>query len=117
MDIDKKTQFNIWYWFAAFLGLMLFQYLFTTVTQVARIPYSQFETYLAENRIAEVAVSDRFIQGRFREPVDGSTLPSSDLNGRLIGDVAHAATIKDRLKATPTQSQKSNEKPCCISLS
>ncbi|WP_449255223.1 ATP-dependent zinc metalloprotease FtsH [Bosea sp. (in: a-proteobacteria)] len=71
MDIDKKTQFNIWYWFAAFLGLMLFQYLFTTVTQVARIPYSQFETYLAENRIAEVAVSDRFIQGRFREPVDG----------------------------------------------
>jgi hypothetical protein len=28
-----------------------------------------------------------------------------------------AATIKTRLKATPTQSQKSNERPCCISLS
>ncbi len=70
MDMNK-TQFNLWYWFAAFLGLMLFQYLFTTATQVARIPYSQFETYLAEGKIAEVAVSDRFIQGRFREPIDG----------------------------------------------
>ena len=61
--MKNKTQFNIWYWAAAFFGLMLFQYVFTTATQVAEIPYSQFETYLEEGRIAEVAVSDRFIQG------------------------------------------------------
>ncbi|WP_185984234.1 ATP-dependent zinc metalloprotease FtsH [Aureimonas mangrovi] len=71
MDVNNKTQFNIWYWIAAFFILMAFQYLFTTATQVAQIPYSQFETYLEQGQIADVAVSDRFIQGRFREPVDG----------------------------------------------
>jgi cell division protease FtsH len=71
VEINKKTQFNIWYWVAALFGLMLFQYLFTTTQQVAQIPYSQFETYLREGHIAEVAVSDRFIHGRFKEPQDG----------------------------------------------
>lgn len=71
MEMNKKTQFNIWYWIAAFFLLMAFQYFFTTATQVTQIPYSQFETYLDEGRIAEVAVSDRFIQGTFKQPVDG----------------------------------------------
>lgn len=71
MELNKKTQFNIWYWIAAFFLLMAFQYFFTTATQVTQIPYSQFETYLDEGRIAEVAVSDRFIQGTFKQPVDG----------------------------------------------
>jgi cell division protease FtsH len=69
--MNQKTQFNIWYWIAAFFILIAFQYLFTTATQVAQIPYSQFETYLEQGRIAEVAVSDRFIQGTFTHPIDG----------------------------------------------
>jgi cell division protease FtsH len=40
MDMNKKTQFNIWYWIIAFFILMAFQYLFATAYQVARIPYS-----------------------------------------------------------------------------
>ncbi|MFG1235605.1 ATP-dependent zinc metalloprotease FtsH [Xanthobacter autotrophicus DSM 597] len=74
MEMDKKTQFNIWYWIAAFFFLMAFQYVFTTATQVAQIPYSQFESYLRDGRIAEVAVSDRFIQGRFKDPVEGRSM-------------------------------------------
>ena len=69
--MNRKTQFNTWYWIAAFFLLMGFQYVFTTANQTAEIPYSQFETYLGSGRIAEVAVSDRFIQGRFTDPVDG----------------------------------------------
>ncbi len=69
--MNRKMQFNIWYWIAAFFILMAFQYVFTTATQVAQIPYSQFETYLDQGRIAEVAVSERFIQGTFKVPVDG----------------------------------------------
>src|SRR5919106_1331553 len=30
MDLNRKTQFNLWYWVAAFFGLLLFQYFFTT---------------------------------------------------------------------------------------
>ncbi|MFT3802972.1 MAG: ATP-dependent zinc metalloprotease FtsH [Burkholderiaceae bacterium] len=95
MQTDKKTQFNktqfnLWYWIAAFFALMVFQYLFTTGTQVAQIPYSQFETYLGQGKIAEVAVSDRFIQGRFKEPVDGrpmfiTTRVEPDLARQLQG--------------------------------
>jgi cell division protease FtsH len=68
MDMNKKTQFNIWYWIIAFFILMAFQYFFATAYQVARIPYSQFETDLKDGKIAEVAVSDNFIQGRYKEP-------------------------------------------------
>lgn len=75
MDKDnRKLQFHIWYWVAAFFFLMAFQYLFATATQVAEIPYSQFETYLNEGKIAEAAVSDRFIQGKFKQPVDDKSM-------------------------------------------
>ncbi|WP_086084549.1 ATP-dependent zinc metalloprotease FtsH [Rhizobium etli] len=66
--MNKKTQFNIGYWIAAFFILMAIQYFFATATQVARIPYSQFEADLRAGKIAEVAVSDRFIQGRYKQP-------------------------------------------------
>ena len=72
--MNDKTQFNIWYWFLALAGLMLFQYLFTTMQQVAQIPYSEFETQLRAGQIAEVRVSDRYIQGTFRKPLEGGQL-------------------------------------------
>lgn len=72
--MNDKTQFNIWYWFLAFAGLMLFQYLFTTMQQVAQIPYSEFETQLRAGQVAEVQVSDRYIQGTFRKPLEGGQL-------------------------------------------
>ena len=69
-EMNTKTQFNIWYWFAAFAGLMLFQYLFTIASQVAEIPYSEFESHLQAGRIAEVQVSDRYVQGSFRQALE-----------------------------------------------
>lgn len=68
--MNNKTHFNIWYWFAAFAGLMLFQYLFTTASQIAEIPYSEFEGHLQAGRIAEVQVSDRYVQGSFRQALE-----------------------------------------------
>ena len=69
--MKSKTQFNIWYWVAAFVIMTIFQYLFTMTQQIAQIPYSAFETYLSEGRIVEVQVSDRFIQGTLKEPLEG----------------------------------------------
>ena len=34
MDLRNKTRFNTWYWIGAFFILMVFQSIFTTVTQV-----------------------------------------------------------------------------------
>jgi cell division protease FtsH len=89
--MPTKTQFNIWYWVAALIGLLVFQYLFTTATQIAEIPYSQFQSYLEQGRIAEVAVSESFIQGRFNEPIDGRSL---FITTRVEPDIARALQDK-----------------------
>ncbi len=69
--MNDKTKFNIWYWVAAFVIFMIFQYAVTISQQVAEIPYSVFEEYLEEGRIAEVQVSERFIQGTLKAPLEG----------------------------------------------
>ncbi|MFD2250557.1 ATP-dependent zinc metalloprotease FtsH [Pseudochelatococcus lubricantis] len=102
MQMNGKTQFHLWYWLAAFVVLMVFQYFFATATQVAEIPYSQFETYLSEGKIAEVAVSDRFIQGQFKEPVDGrpmfvTTRVEPDFAQALQ---AHGVVVTGRIEST-----------------
>jgi cell division protease FtsH len=70
---DPKT-FHVSYWLIALLGLLLFQYLYASYSQVANLPYSQFEQYLRDGKVAELGVSDRFIQGKFKEPVDGKSV-------------------------------------------
>jgi cell division protease FtsH len=102
MEMNKNTRFNVWYWIVAFFFLMAFQYLFATATQVAQIPYSQFETYLAQGKIAEVAVSDRFIQGRFKEPINGramfiTTRVESDLARQLQ---SHGVVVTGQIENT-----------------
>ncbi|HEX2885293.1 ATP-dependent zinc metalloprotease FtsH [Vineibacter terrae] len=69
--MTKQTKFHVWYWIAAFGGLLVLQYIFAMNQQVAQIPYSDFEKYLQEGKVAEVAVSDRFIQGQLKDPLPG----------------------------------------------
>lgn len=69
--MNGKTQFNIWYWIAAFGALFLLQYFYAVSQQVATIPYSEFQQYLRDGKVAEVAVSDNFMQGSFKEPLPG----------------------------------------------
>jgi cell division protease FtsH len=65
---ERKHQFATWYIFAAFLGVMLIQFLWLRFTQVETIPYSQFGELLAQNKIAEVLVGSDTIQGTLKEP-------------------------------------------------
>jgi cell division protease FtsH len=53
---------------------MFVQYLYASMQQVANIPYSQFERLLRDGKVAEVGVSDRFIQGKLKEPVYGKNI-------------------------------------------
>jgi len=75
---ERKHEFATWYIFAAFLGVMLIQYLWIQYTQVETIPYSQFEQLLDENKISEVLVGSETIQGTLKEPFpDGRKLFST----------------------------------------
>jgi len=93
---DRKHQFAIWYFFAAFLGLMLIQYLWVQYTQIETIPYSQFEQLLDQNKISEVLVGSDTIQGTLKEPFpDGrklfrTTRVDPELAGKLT---AHGVKV------------------------
>jgi len=71
--MEKKTQFNIWYWVLAFLAIIFIQDLFISYRSVAPITYSQFETYLDKGKIASVAVGADTITGTFKTPLDGKS--------------------------------------------
>jgi cell division protease FtsH len=72
-NMSRQTRFHVGYWIAAVLGLLALQYFYTTAQKVAAIPYSQFEQLLRDHKIAEVGVSDRYIQGRLKEPLNGKS--------------------------------------------
>lgn len=69
--MEKRTEYNIWYWVAAFVAVILIQNLIASWQSVAPISYSQFEKYLNDGKIASVAVGADTITGSFTEPVDG----------------------------------------------
>tara|TARA_Y100001933_G_scaffold241705_1_gene268673 strand:+ start:6405 stop:8258 length:1854 start_codon:yes stop_codon:yes gene_type:complete len=71
--VEKKTEFNIWYWILAFLAVILIQDIVAGYRSVAPISYSQFERYLADGQIASVAVGADTITGSFKIPVDGKS--------------------------------------------
>jgi cell division protease FtsH len=68
MPMKKETQYHAWYWIAAMAAVMLIQAVFASYTQVAQIPYSEFQNDLKAGKISEVRVSGNYIQGKFKEP-------------------------------------------------
>ncbi len=71
--MEKKTEFNIWYWIVAFLAVIFIQDLIAGVNTTAPISYSQFEKYLEDGEIASVAVGADTITGTFAVPQDGKS--------------------------------------------
>jgi cell division protease FtsH len=69
--MNKKTKFNIWYVFVAVWGVLLLHSLWMQTVQIEQIPYSQFETYLKEGRVAEVRIGQNYIEGKLKDPAEG----------------------------------------------
>src|SRR3974377_2474214 len=69
MRMDRQTLFHIGYWVAAILGILVLQYFYVMAQRIEPIPYSQFEQLLKDRKIAEIGVSDRYIQGKLKEPL------------------------------------------------
>ncbi|MBI3245284.1 MAG: ATP-dependent metallopeptidase FtsH/Yme1/Tma family protein [Deltaproteobacteria bacterium] len=69
--INKKTKFSIWYVFIAVWGVLLLHNLWVQSLQTEQIPYSQFETYLKEDRVEEVRIGEHYIEGKIKDPAEG----------------------------------------------
>jgi len=73
--MEQKTQWNVGYWLVAVLALLTLQNWWQTAQTVEPVPYSEFERALADGRVAEVAVADRTITGKLKNPdSNGKTL-------------------------------------------
>jgi cell division protease FtsH len=67
--IGPKARFNLWFALAALIGLLLFQALMAEMQALEFVPYSQFQTWLEEGKVAEVTVTERHIEGVLLEPL------------------------------------------------
>jgi cell division protease FtsH len=67
--MTKQARFHIGYAVLAFFGVLFLQSLLSSAQQIAPIPYSQFQELLRGGKVAEIGVSDRFIQGTLKEPL------------------------------------------------
>ena len=86
--MDRKQQFHLWYFVAAFLALTLVQSWLSQASVTERIPYSTFLQHLEAGRIASVSVRAEEIEGRYRTSIDGNTrfitnIVPPDLTDRL----------------------------------
>jgi cell division protease FtsH len=68
MPMKKETQYHAWYWVAVMVAVMAIQVIFASYTQIAQLPYSEFQDALKAGKIAEVRVSGNYIQGKFKDP-------------------------------------------------
>jgi cell division protease FtsH len=64
---QRKQAVAISYIFAAGLGMILLQWLFTTYNTIETIPYSKFEQLVDQGKVAEVGVAQDSIQGKLKE--------------------------------------------------
>jgi cell division protease FtsH len=69
--MQLKASFNIWYALAMLLALLALQSMWSQTTRIEQIPYSQFQAYLAADRVEEVRIGQDRIQGKLRDPQSG----------------------------------------------
>ncbi len=69
--MKEKAGFHVSYWMFAVLAFVGIQFLLSLQQDVATLPYSQFEQYLRDGRIDELAIGERRIEGTLKEPLPG----------------------------------------------
>jgi cell division protease FtsH len=70
--MTKKVKFSIWYVIAAFWALILLQEVYLIFRHLDEIPYSQFKEWVAQDKVAEVAIGPTAIQGRLKPEKDNA---------------------------------------------
>jgi cell division protease FtsH len=70
MEVRREHQVHLWYFIAAFLGVILIQSLLAE-SITPEIPYSQFQTLLAQGKLTDLVVGPNSIDGKYRTTPKG----------------------------------------------
>ena len=71
--MEKKTQFQLWYFVIAFAAILILQAWWQQSQTVETIPYSAFQELVESGRVTDLKVGPARITGMFSEPEDGKT--------------------------------------------
>ena len=77
--MERKTQFNVGYLLFALFAVVLLQQWWQQAQTIEVVPYSEFEQLLAQDKIAEVTVSDQRITGKLKTPENGKSIAVANL--------------------------------------
>ena len=69
--MNSKMRFNVGYAIAAIFAVFVIQYFVSTASQIAVIPYSEYQQLLKQGKVVSVGISDRTLQGTLKEPLSG----------------------------------------------
>jgi cell division protease FtsH len=72
--MEKKYRVSIWYFIIAFWGLIILQEMYFAAQHMDEVPYSQFKAWVQEDKVAEVSITDKAIQGKLK-PDKGEESP------------------------------------------
>lgn len=72
-NMEKKYRVSIWYFIIAFWGLIILQEMYFAAQHMDEVPYSQFKTWVQEDRVAEVAITDTVIKGKLKPEKGGES--------------------------------------------
>ncbi|MGE5539543.1 MAG: ATP-dependent zinc metalloprotease FtsH [Gemmatimonas sp.] len=87
--MEKKHLIHMWYMVAAVIALLGFEWWLAT-TQSETVPYSDFQAYLSDDKIAQVVVTDMGMRAELKEPLpDGRRFVSTV---RVPPDIASELT-------------------------
>ncbi|MEO6203736.1 MAG: ATP-dependent metallopeptidase FtsH/Yme1/Tma family protein, partial [Nitrospirales bacterium] len=64
--MEKKYRVSIWYFIIAFWGLIILQEMYFAAQHMDEVPYSQFKTWVQEDKVAEVSITDKVIHGKLK---------------------------------------------------
>jgi cell division protease FtsH len=84
----KNTRINFTYVFLALWAVLILHSIWLQTTRLEQIPYSQFQTYLAEGRVEDVRIGRESIRGKLIDPIEGE--PSEFVTVRVEPELAEA---------------------------
>ncbi len=71
--MNKKVSFSVGYVLLAVMAVILVHDFLLALNKVEEIPYSQFKTWIAEGKVADVAVSSQFLTGKLKPEGEAKT--------------------------------------------
>jgi cell division protease FtsH len=92
--MERKAQINLAYLLFALLAMFALQQWWQRAQTIEVVPYSEFEKLLAEERIAEVTVSDQHITGKLKTPEGGKTVVVANLVPPELADRLSRYNVK-----------------------